>query len=57
MSKNTGNNVKCAAIALTAGGLTFAVAKMMSNTKTQVVKKATGKAIKAIGSVIESLQM
>ncbi len=57
MSKNTGNNVKCAAIALTAGGITFAVAKMMSNTKTQLVKKATGKAIKAVGSVIESLQM
>ncbi|MCH5325486.1 MAG: hypothetical protein J1E39_09785 [Eubacterium sp.] len=57
MSKNAGTNVKCAAMAIMAGGLTFAAAKAMSNTKAHVVKKATGKAIKAVGAVIESLQM
>ncbi len=57
MSKNTGTNIKCAGLALVAGGLTFAAAKAMSGTKTRVIKKATGKAIKAVGSVIESLQM
>ncbi len=57
MSKNTGTNVKCAVMAVMAGGLTFAAAKAMSSTKAHVVKKAAGKAIKAVGSVIESMQM
>ena len=35
----------------------FAATKAMTSNKTQNVKKATGKAIKAVGAVIESLQM
>ena len=40
-----------------AGGIAFAATKAMTSNKTQNVKKATGKAIKAVGAVIESLQM
>ncbi len=45
MSKKTSNNMICAAT------------KALTSNKTQNVKKATGKAIKAVGAVIESLQM
>lgn len=57
MSKKAVSNMKCAAAAMVAGGIAFAATKAMSQTKTHVVKKATGKAIKAVGAVIESLQM
>ncbi len=57
MSKNVKNTAKCAAAAIVAGGVAFAATKALSKTKTHVVKKATGKAIKAVGAVIESLQM
>ncbi len=57
MSKKTASNMKCVAAAMVAGGLTFAAARAMTATKTHVVKKATGKAIKAVGAVIDSLQM
>lgn len=46
----------CTAAAVAAGGIAFAATKAMSKTKTYMVKKATGKAIKAVGAVIESLQ-
>ena len=49
--------MKCAAAAMVAGGLAFSATKAMSSSKTHIVKKATGKAIKAVGAVIESLQM
>ena len=55
MSKKTSNNMICAATAMVAGGI--AATKAMTSNKTQNVKKATGKAIKAVGAVIESLQM
>ena len=42
---------------MVAGGIAFAATKAMTSNKTQNVKKATGKAIKAVGAVIESLQM
>lgn len=57
MSKKTSNNMICAATAMVAGGIAFAATKAMTSNKTQNVKKATGKAIKAVGAVIESLQM
>ena len=47
----------CAATAMVAGGIAFAATKAMTSNKTQNVKKATGKAIKAVGAVRESLQM
>lgn len=57
MSRKASTNMKCAAAAMVAGGLAFAATKAMSSSKTHIVKKATGKAIKAVGAVIESLQM
>ena len=56
MSKKTSNNMICAATAMVAGGIAFAATKAMTS-NTHNVKKATGKAIKAVGAVIESLQM
>ena len=44
-------------MAVVAGGNSFAAAKAMTSSKTHVVKKATGKAIKAVGTMIESFQM
>ncbi len=43
----------CAATAMVAGGIAFAATKAMTSNKTQNVKKATGKAIKAVGAVID----
>ena len=57
MSRKASTNMKCAAAAMVAGGITFAAAKAMTSSKTHVVKKATGKAIKAVGTMIESFQM
>ena len=57
MSKKASQNMKCAAAAMVAGGIAFAAAKAMTSSKTHVVKKATGKAIKAVGTMIESFQM
>ena len=57
MSRKTSTNMKCAAAAMVAGGIAFAATKAFSSSKTHIMKKATGKAIKAVGSVIESLQM
>lgn len=57
MSKKTSNNMICAATAMVAGGIAFAATKAMTSNKTQNVKKATGKAIKAVGAVIESLDV
>lgn len=53
MSKKTSNNMICAATAMVAGGIAFAATKAMTSNKTQNVKKATGKAIKAVGPVID----
>ena len=53
MSKKTSNNMICAATAMVAGGIAFAATKAMTSNKTQNVKKATGKAIKAVGAVID----
>ena len=53
MSKKTSNNMICAATAMVAGGIAFAATKAMTSNKTQNVKKATGKAIKAVGAVLQ----
>ena len=42
---------------MVAGRIAFAATKAMTSNKTQNEKTATGKAIKAVGAVIESLQM
>ena len=55
--RNTTNNMICAHNAVLAGVIAFAETKTMNSNKTQNVKKEKGKAIKAVGAVIESLQM
>lgn len=57
MTKKTSANMKCIGAAMVAGGLAFATAKAVTSSKKYIAKKATGKAIKAVGSVIESFRM
>lgn len=57
MTKKTASNMKCVATAMIAGGVAFATAKAVTSSKKYIAKKATGKAIKAVGSIIESFRM
>ncbi len=57
MSRKTATNMKCAAAAMVAGGIAFAATKAVSSSKKHIAKKATGKAIKAVGTIVESLKM
>ena len=57
MTKKTSANMNCIGAAMVAGGLAFATAKAVTSSKKYIAKKATGKAIKAVGSIIESFRM
>ncbi|MBQ2798824.1 MAG: hypothetical protein IJF09_05500 [Ruminiclostridium sp.] len=57
MTKKTISNMKCIGAAMVVGGVAFATAKAVTSSKKYVAKKATGKAIKAVGSIIESFRM
>ena len=56
MAKSNGY-LKSVAIGLAIGGVAFAATKAMHQPKAANVKRAAGKALKAVGSVIETLQM
>ncbi len=57
MTKKTSANMKCIGAAMVAGGIAFATAKAVTSSKKYIAKNATGKAIKAVGSIIESFHM
>lgn len=56
MAKNNGY-IKSVAIGLALGGVAFAASQAMHMPKKAHIKRAAGKALKAMGTVIETLQM
>ncbi len=57
MTRKTVTNMKCAAAAMAVGGLAFAATKAVSSSKKHIAKKATGKAMKAVGTIIETFKL
>ncbi|NLJ17173.1 MAG: hypothetical protein GX346_08590 [Clostridiales bacterium] len=56
MAKSNGY-VKSVAVGLALGSVAFAATQMMHKPKSAQLKRAAGKAMKAVGTVLETLQM
>lgn len=56
MSSSRSANMKSIATGVMVGSLAFMATKAMTSNKKTSMKKATGKALKAVGTVIEAFQ-